>query len=92
MGHLILSALGYDDRKILSEQDISLVQSDLARLTNSNDLRTGRECLIDLGIYNPTDQRINKDQLQKALLFIRENRNIQDDVFFEKLQKYFKQA
>jgi CII-binding regulator of phage lambda lysogenization HflD len=87
MGHLILSTLGYDDRSILSENDIPLLKTDLSRLTASNDLRTGRECLTDLRIYDPIERRLDKIQLKKALRFIRENRDIQDDVFFEKLEK-----
>lgn len=82
MSHMILKSLGIDDSKILSEIDISRMNTDLSRLTASQAGKTGQECLIDLGIFDISSQSVNKSQLEKALKFICENRDLRDDVFF----------
>lgn len=74
MGHLILNSLGIDDTRILSEQTIKQLTKDLALLTSAPTL-TGRECLIELGIYNLASQSVNKMRLKNILKFIRENRD-----------------
>lgn len=90
MGHLILDSLGFNDSQILSEKDVNQVHDDLARLTNSGDLRTGRQCLSDLGIYDPISGRMNIEQFKKALRFIRKNRDMRDEVFFARMEELIK--
>lgn len=84
MGHLILNSLGIDDTRILSEQTIKQLTTDLALLTSAPTL-TGRECLIELGIYNLASQSVNKMRLKKILKFIRENRD--REIEFEELKE-----
>ena len=73
--HLILSSLGIDDSQILSEKDNTQLKNDLSHLTDSNSGKTGRECLIELGIYDDASQNVDKHQLKKILQFIKANRN-----------------
>ena len=84
MGHLILSELGYNDDKILSENEITQLKKDLSVLSDKYSGKTGRECLVELGIYDVASQNVNKTQLKKALQFIRENRG--KEVNFKKLK------
>ena len=74
MAHLILSLLGVDDSRILSEKDFAQLKKDLSHLTDKDSGKTGRECLVELGLYNVASQNVNKTKLKKALRFIRENR------------------
>ncbi len=86
MGHLILSSLSIDDTKILSEENIKQLNTDLARLT-SLPAKKGRECLTKLGIYDVALQSVNKKKLKKALKFIRENRGMLDRIFYVKFEQ-----
>jgi hypothetical protein len=88
MSHLIFKSLGIDDRKILSEIDISRMNKDLTRLTASQSGKTGQECLIGLGIFDISSQSVNNYQLEKALKFIRENRGLRDEVFFARFKTH----
>ncbi len=72
MGHLILSSLGIDDTKILSEENIKQLNIDLARLT-SIPAKTSQECLIELGIYDIASQSLNKQRFIEVLKFMRKN-------------------
>jgi len=92
MGHLILASLGFNDLKILTEKEVVQLGSDLGRLTKSGGVRSGQECLIDLGIYDPISGSLDKERFTKALLFIRENRNVRNEVFFGRLEKYLKES
>jgi len=74
MAHIILSSLGIDDNWILSENDIVQLKNDLTSLTDSKSGKSGRECLVELGIYDVASQNVNKAKFKKALRFIRENR------------------
>lgn len=91
MSHLILKSLGIVDKKILSEIKISRLNADLARLTASQSGKTGQECLIDLGIFDIASQSVNKSQLERALKFIRENRELRDDVFFTGFKNHMRE-
>ncbi len=73
MAHLILSSLGIDDSQILSEKDIAQLKNDLSHLVDDSN-KTGRESLISLCIYDVPSQQVNKNQLKKALKFIKEKR------------------
>ncbi len=73
MAHFILSSLGIDDSRILSEKEIAQLKTDLTHLTDTQSAKTGRECLIELGIYNLSSQNVDMKQLKKALSFIRDN-------------------
>lgn len=86
MGHFILDALGIDDKQLLSESDISQLDKDLTRLTDSHGMKSSREHFVDLGIYNTIDQKLDKKQFKRALFFVKENRHVKDDVFSEKLK------
>ncbi len=86
--HMILSSLGIDDSQILSEKEIAQLKTDLSNLVDSNSGKIGQECLIELGVYDVTLQKVNKDQLKKALRFIRENRN--KELNFKKLKEHLK--
>ncbi len=90
MAHLILSSLGIDDSQIIAEKDIMQLKSDLSLLTDSKTGKTGRECLVGLGIYDIASQNVNKTQLKKASRFIRENRgkvinysNLKESLYFD---------
>ncbi len=74
ISHLILLSLGIDDSQIILESDIKQLKDDLAHLVNSEAGLSGRESLIELGVYNLTIQSVNKTQLKRALRIIRENR------------------
>lgn len=86
MGHFILDAFGIDDNQLLSETNIAQLDKDLARLTDSNGVKSSREHFVDLGIYNIADQSLNMKQFKRALVFVKENRHLKDDVFSEKLK------
>lgn len=74
ISHLILSSLGIDDSQILSGKDITQLKNDLSYLVDTDSGKTGQECLIELGIYDVASQNVDRNQLKKALRFIRENR------------------
>ncbi len=74
IAHTILFALGIDDSQILSEKDITQLRNDLSNLTDNKFGKTGRECLVELGIYDVASQNVNKAKLKMVLVFIRKNR------------------
>ncbi len=84
MGHLILSSLGFDDSRILSEENIKQLKKDLSKLNPENG-KTGQENLIELGIYDVASQSINKTRLVEVLKFIHENRGLRDEIIFEQM-------
>ena len=90
MTHLILSSLGIDDSKILSEKDISQLENDLSCLIGEKSRKTGRECLIELEIYDLAKQKINKTQFKKALRFIKEKKEV--NLNFEILKSYLSET
>ena len=85
IAHLILTSLGVDDSKIISERDLSYLKKALSFLIDAKSGKTGRVSLIELGIYSLSDQRVNKDKLQKALQIIRENHG--EDMNYQKLKE-----
>jgi hypothetical protein len=70
MGHLILSSLGIDDTKILSEENIQQLKKDLSFLNPQNG-KTGQENLIDLGIFDVESQSLVKEKLKEVLTILR---------------------
>jgi len=87
MSHLILSTLKIDDSKILLENDISQLNKDLLRLTSVKNGKSAEDKFIDLGIFDIQSQSLDKAKFRGILKFIRENRGLDDDLFFEKLEK-----
>ncbi len=87
-GHLILSTLGIADTQIVSELQIKQVQTDLARLTDSEYGKSGREYLIDLGIYDGIEETLNMEQFTTALTFIRQNRQLRSEEFYSALKEF----
>ena len=87
MSHLILSTLKIDDSKILSENDILQLNKDLSRLTSVKNGKSAQEKLIDLGVFDIQSQSLDKVKFSENLKFIRENRGLDDDLFFEKIKK-----
>jgi len=73
MGHLILSSLGIDDKRILSEENIKQLKKDLSALTPKNG-KTGQENLVELGVFDVASQSLDKGKLKKVLELVRENR------------------
>ncbi len=86
MGHLILSSLGIDDRQILSEEHIKQLNKDLSNF-NSQDGKTGEECLIELGIFNANSRSLNNGILKETLVTIRKNRGVKNVLFQEKIEE-----
>ena len=86
MGHILISGLGFDDRQILSETEISQLHQDLTLLTATEDYTSGLDCLASLGIYDPVLKKLNQEQLKKVLGFIRENRGMKRELVFEALK------
>ena len=86
MSHLILSTLKIDDSKILTENNISQLNKDLSRLTSVKNGKSSKEKLIDLSVYDIQSQSLDKSKFRGILKFIRENRGLDDDLFFEKLK------
>lgn len=66
MGHLILSSLGIDDTKILSEEKINQLEKSL-KIFDFDNGNTVLENLISLGIYNVQSQSMDKAVLKKLL-------------------------
>ena len=87
MSHLILSTLKIDDSQILSENDISQLNKDLSRLTKLKNGTSPKEKLIDLGVFDIQSQSLDKSKFRGILKFIRENRGLDDDLFFERIKK-----
>ena len=85
MGHLILSSLGYDDTKILSEENIKQLDKDLSILNPDNG-KTGEENLIALGVFDINSQSLDKDKFRKILKFKSANRGLRDEILMEKLK------
>ncbi len=81
IGYIILSELGYNTRRILSQTDISQLQIDLSRLTNFQPMKSGKESLADLGIYHLDTKQLDIKAFQKTLKFIKEKRALADDLF-----------
>jgi len=73
MGHLILNSLGFDDTKILSEENIKQLKKDLSFLTPKNG-KTGQENLIELEVFDVASQSVDNGKLKKVLEFVRKNR------------------
>ena len=86
ISHLILSTLKIDDSKILSENNILQLNKDLSRLTSVQNGKSSKEKLIDLGIFDIQSQSLDKSKFREILKFIRENRSLDDDAFFDKLK------
>jgi hypothetical protein len=72
LGHLILSSLGIDDAKILSEENIQQLKKDLSFLNPQNG-KTGQENLIELGVFDVGSQSLDRVRLKKSLEFVRDN-------------------
>jgi len=87
MGYLILSSLGIDHTRILSEGSIEQLKKDVSKLTLG--IGTGMEKLIELGIYDIASQRLNKNKLKEVFTFIRKNRGINKDTFQERMKKKY---
>jgi hypothetical protein len=85
MGRLILSSLGYDDSKILSEENIKQLSKDLSILNPDNG-KTGEENLIALGVFDINSQSLDKDKFRKILKFKTANRGLRDEILMEKLK------
>ena len=85
MGHLILSSLGIDDTQILSTENIKKLKKDLSFLQPQNG-KTGKENLIELGVYDVGSRSLDKEKFREILKRIRENRGLGDG-FFEKLNE-----
>ena len=85
MGHLILSSLGYDDSKILSEENIKQLSKDLSILNPDNG-KTGEENLIALGVFDVGSQSLDRTRLKEVLKKIRENSGLKSELVFEKLK------
>lgn len=90
MAHTIFEALGIDDVKILSKEKIKQFKSDFALLTNSQDSKTNRECLIELGIYDVYSQNIDINKLKKCLKFIKENNGLPRGFVYETMKDNYK--
>ena len=86
MGHLILSTLKIDDSQILSEGSIKQLNKDLSRLTSVQNGKSAQEKLIDLGVFDIASQSLDKEKFRGILKTIRENRGLNDDLFFEKIK------
>ena len=82
LGYLILSSLGYDDRKILSQENIKQLNKDLSMLNPKNG-KPGLENMIEIGVYDVASQSLNKIKLKKVLILVRENRSIADNTIYE---------
>ncbi len=87
MSHLILSTLKIDDSQILSENNILQLNKDLSRLTSVQNGKSSQEKLIDLGVFDITSQSLDKEKFRGILTFIRENRGLNDDVFWGKIKR-----
>jgi hypothetical protein len=70
MGHLILSSLGIDDTKILSEENIKQLRKYLSFLKPQNG-KTGQDNLIALGVFDVGSQSLDKKRLRNLLEQIR---------------------
>lgn len=88
IGHFILENLGFDDSIILPESDIRQLDKDLSRLMKPSGVKSPRQHLIDLGLYDIKDQALNMKQFERALIFTKENRYVLDDDFSEKLKEH----
>jgi len=84
MGHLILNSLGFDDSKIITEENIKQLNTDLARLT-SIPAKTGKECLIEFGVFDIVSQSLSQKRLLEVLGHIRENRGLEKELFLERI-------
>ena len=84
MGHLILSSLGIDDTKILSEENIKQLKKDLSFLNPQNG-KSGQEHLIELGVYDVGLQSVDKIRLTEVLRFIRENRGLTGEIILKNI-------
>ena len=85
MGHLILSSLGIDDTRILSEENIKQLKRNLAFLIPQNG-NTPQEHLIELGVFDINSQSLDKAKFRGILKTIRENRDVDNELFFEKMK------
>ena len=63
-----------------------MLKRDLSHLVDTNSGKTGRESLIELGVYDIASQKVNKNQLKKALVFIHEKGN--KELRFQKLKEH----
>lgn len=84
IGHLIISTLGFDDKRILSEENIKQLNKDLSKLTLG--VGRGQENLIELEIYDISSQSIDKTRLAEVLKVVREGRDLEDTLVFEKIK------
>lgn len=73
MSHLILSSLGIDDSKIISEHDIKKLKKDLSELTKIP-AKSPQDCLIELGIFDIHSRSINKTKFHGILKGIRDKK------------------
>ena len=48
--------------------------------------KSSKEKFIDLGVFDITSQSLDKEKFRGILKFIRENRGLDDDLFFENIK------
>jgi len=72
MGYLILSSLGINDTKILSEENIKKLKKDLQFLKHKGG-KSPKEYLIELGIYDVGSQSLDREEFKKRLELIKDN-------------------
>jgi len=84
LGHIILSSLGFNDTKILSEENIKQLKKDLSLLNPQNG-KSGLENMTGIGIYDVGSQSVDKGKLKEVLSFIRGNRSLDDKMVFKKI-------
>ncbi len=85
LGHIILSTLGYDDKRILSQPEINQLSKDLSVLKNEKSNSTGKEDLVELGIWKTQSQNVDRGRLKELLQLIKEKRGRMGD--FQTLKK-----
>ncbi len=85
MGHTILKALGYNDSRILGNEEIVQLKEDLRRLVQLEKTQSTKGNLRALGVINE-DGELDKSSLISTLRFVRENRGVSFERYREKIR------
>lgn len=73
MCHTILDSLGFNDNRILDQQEINELNNYLSQLVDKEEYLYPVDRLIALNLYNPVSQKTNIDKLEEMLKSIKEN-------------------
>lgn len=89
IAHFILSGLGFNDKRIITEDEISQLKEDLSMLQDKeNQSKTGQECLVEIGVWDCVSQKLNEKHLRILLEIIKKKRG--ENLDFKKLKAHLK--